>query len=999
MGGIIAKERKLVAEQAIADAKLRDFIKKRRPSFLLAGEPVGISAQVSAQKDVRERKARENKFLVACIAGRTPNAQDAEGFSALHLACKLADLEKVTLVLKLNPDVNLPNRFLWTPLHTAVFNGSISILEKILSANADVSLAENYGLTVFHIVACSPRLYAIENVFKGYQRERRKARRAEFKRHLSSLTSSNAVERRVTVEDQESVWAVPAEHSSEYASTAWKLEPNRIELIVYERLALFKTPLYTTLQELLNKTDKKRRTPLMYVARYGNHFMCSRLIHDDANLELTDLAGDTALHYAVRYLNSPVVQILLMALVNVNAINLMGETPLHLAVIAEDSFITSALLVVGADVNLVDSHGKSPLLLAMELKLTSIFSQLILYNPDLKFTDEQGWTCAIRAVHSGLLLELLPLLLLPGDNENVILARDSMGMNVLHHALEVEKEDYVRAIYTSRVGKALLVADYAGNSPLHFASAAGSIVNLNLISHDYSDLDICNNAGETPVMLAARSGKMANVIALINVQRHLVAADSSLIDKNGLNLFMHACVSGNADLVRFILANDDGSNSNLSLTKVKVNQPDIQGRTGLSLAAENGRWEVIGVLVLSDASVATKDRDGWSPLHYAVNSGDSSTVAALLDCEANIDEVDGQGWTPLIHAVVSDNVPAAQILIDRGADTSIRSNEGMTALEYLASHRTKRSDDMMNVLTDGMRNHMTRLGLVPGETVAVSGHFEITVKTLEGFYLAHPRKYAIFACIMFKTEQSQPPIVHFTSAVLSDSRVIDWHESHRIDVLNIDSYSYLVIELFAAHRREPLTLDSNLIADDLGSSNHSSDASEHDSEHSSSSDPSEVSTDHDEAMSRRPVVDRERKQLRIFQSCDIPWPPIKASHIPMGFVIVPFRTLREATNLTEPLQLTRRLRAAVSGHLSFDLDFRFKQAGYPDHPRLISSRPATPDAAAMAAFKQWQAVTTEPIDSLDVPEPPIQASLQKSQAQVTRSLVAQVVQSSIKMSS
>ena len=1008
MGSIVARERKLQAEKAAADAKLRGFIKKRKPSFLMAGEPVGVDVNETTQQKSRDLKAEDTVFMAACIAGRANlDAQDCDGFTCLHLACREADLEKVTILIKREANVNLANRFLWTPLHTAVFNGSISIVEKLLSANADVSLAEKYGLTVFHIAACSPRLYAIENVFKAYQRERRKARRNEFKRHMTSLASnlSTTTDDRqfkrgvtnmlisnpqmVTAEEQaqqiREFLRDGSDDPQEYARSSWRLEPNRIELIIFERLVQFKCPQDTTLQDLVNMKDNKRRTPLMYAAQYGNQFITSRLIHEGADLNLTDMNGDSALHYAVRHQNGPVVELLLMTNVKVNAVNLMRQTPLHVAIHVSDSFITSALLIHGANVNAIDSYGRSALMLALDLKSKELLLQLVLHEPDLTLIDEKGWTCAIRAVHCGLLLELLPYLIESEDLEQVLLARDVLGMNVLHHAIEAEREDYVRAIYTSKVGRSLLVPDINGDTPLHFAAQCGSIVNLNLISHDYSDLDVRNKAGETAVMLAARSGKMANVISLINIQRHLVAADSSLIDKNGQNLFMHACVSGNADLVRFILANDHGTNPNLAVAKVKVNQPDANGRTGLSLAAENGRWEVIGVLVLADASVAIKDNDGWTALHFAVNSGDANTVAALLDCEANINEVDGQGWTPLIHAVIGDHVAVAQVLIDRGADTSIKSNEGMTALEYLTNRKTRRNDDMMHVMTDGMRNHLTRLGMTPGDTLTANGHFEITVKTLEDYYLDHPNKYAIFASIMFKTEQAQLPMVHFTSGVHADGKIINWFETQRIDIVTIDADAYVVIEIFAAHRDEPLSLDTNLMADDLSSSPSS--------ESSSGSSTSRVSTDHEEAKGRRNTVDKERKQLRIFNSFEIPWPPVKASHIPMGFVIVTFRTLREAITTcpsSEPLQLKRRLRASVRGHLSFDIDFRPKQAGYPEHPRLESSRPATPDAAAIAAYN-WPVIST-------TAQPRRQKTV-KSSVHATRQLVSEVIESSIKMSS
>ncbi|KAN0042347.1 hypothetical protein ACTFIV_004910 [Dictyostelium citrinum] len=75
------------------------------------------------------------------------------------------EYEKVLEILQKEPNsINSVDSLNWTPLHVAVSNKSIEVVNLLLERNIEVSIKNNKGYTAFHIAACNGNLNIIEKM-------------------------------------------------------------------------------------------------------------------------------------------------------------------------------------------------------------------------------------------------------------------------------------------------------------------------------------------------------------------------------------------------------------------------------------------------------------------------------------------------------------------------------------------------------------------------------------------------------------------------------------------------------------------------------------------------------------------------------------------------------------------------------------------------------------------------------------------------------------------
>jgi len=112
--------------------------------------------------------------------------------------------------------------------------------------------------------------------------------------------------------------------------------------------------------------------------------------------------------------------------------------------------------------------------------------------------------------------------------------------------------------------------------------------------------------------------------------------------------------------------------------------PDVNGRTALSFAAEDGRLDLARWLVEHGAEVDRRDGQQRTALfHAAVNARDD-VVAFLADRGAAVDAQDQFGDTALMLVCAKGQDATAALLLARGADATLRDQEGRTASDRAA---------------------------------------------------------------------------------------------------------------------------------------------------------------------------------------------------------------------------------------------------------------------------------------------------------------------------
>jgi ankyrin repeat protein len=145
--------------------------------------------------------------------------------------------------------------------------------------------------------------------------------------------------------------------------------------------------------------------------------------------------------------------------------------------------------------------------------------------------------------------------------------------------------------------------------------------------------------GETPLMAAARSGK-------VDAAKTLLAAGADINAKEtwgGQSAIMWAAAQSQADMVKFLASKDANLNDH-----GKVNQ-----------------WER---KIIQEPRPKDMNKGGFTPLHYAAREGCSVCVQNLLDAHADPDSEDPDRETPLLLALENMHFDTAAVLIKGGAD-------------------------------------------------------------------------------------------------------------------------------------------------------------------------------------------------------------------------------------------------------------------------------------------------------------------------------------------
>lgn len=124
-----------------------------------------------------------------------------------------------------------------------------------------------------------------------------------------------------------------------------------------------------------------------------------------------------------------------------------------------------------------------------------------------------------------------------------------------------------------------------------------------------------------------------------------------------------------------------------ALSVVAVTARDAEGRTALHLAARNGTYENISILLDAGADVHARTEFGWTPLHYAA-SATQENIVALLKAGAAANARGDFGGTPL-HIAAAEGTPESLLsLLEAGSEVNARSEWGVTPLHVAAAEGT-----------------------------------------------------------------------------------------------------------------------------------------------------------------------------------------------------------------------------------------------------------------------------------------------------------------------
>jgi ankyrin repeat protein/predicted Ser/Thr protein kinase len=272
-------------------------------------------------------------------------------------------------------------------------------------------------------------------------------------------------------------------------------------------------------------------------------------------------------------------------------------------------------------------------------------------------------------------VDLVKSMLAKGANIN---ERDSDGNTALMVASEgtsylTNNVAMVQLLIDARAS--LEAQDSRGRTALHRASTEGRTNVVALLLNSGALTNPKTHDGQTPLALAVEFGKTQCVQLLI---AHHAQVD--LADGSGTTPLMIAA-EGTA-----YLPNNRPMVETLLTAGAHVDTADARGRTALYRAAQEGKPEVVRLLLDRNAKPNLRANDGSTALIAAVTFSRPVVVQYLLDHGADVNLADRNGATPLMVAAdaspyITDPTHFIKLLLKHGAKKGLKDTRGRTAFQ------------------------------------------------------------------------------------------------------------------------------------------------------------------------------------------------------------------------------------------------------------------------------------------------------------------------------
>jgi ankyrin repeat protein len=222
------------------------------------------------------------------------------------------------------------------------------------------------------------------------------------------------------------------------------------------------------------------------------------------------------------------------------------------------------------------------------------------------------------------------------------------------------------------------IVDGSGEAPLHEAIRCGrsEIFSL-LLGFPGTDLEVKNNKGYTPLLIAAEEGD-------VEVCRYLLSAGADLnaMDRAGYTPLHRAASEGHEEVCALLISAGTDVNARGSSR--------FRGHTALHHATYGVHMQICQMLVAAGAQLNLPNGLLQTPLHDAAYRGLEEICELLINAGADVNTVDEDGYTPLHFGVFSCRIAICSLLVEAGADIKAKDKWGNTPLER--AHSPRRSE-------------------------------------------------------------------------------------------------------------------------------------------------------------------------------------------------------------------------------------------------------------------------------------------------------------------
>jgi ankyrin repeat protein len=359
--------------------------------------------------------------------GADPNQRAVDGTTPLHWAVRNESVELVELLLRAKADVRAADRYGVTPLHIATSLANNTIAQRLLAAGADPNATDQSGETLLSLAIRSGAPDVMNSLLE-------KGANVNAKMGPWDNTALMIAIR----ENEPSMARVLLEHDAD-----------------------------------VNARSKVGEKPPRRPAGAGGGSHGVGIIRSgipENGSQTPTQGGFTPLLYAARDGRIDIVQMLVAKGADIELAEANQITPLQMAIENENIALARYLLDRGANVNSKDAYGRTPLWLAVELRNVEIGPNGTEHN---------------NGIDRAAALELIRDLLKRGANVN---ARTTDWPPTRRHLMRLGDLSWVNVI---------------GQTPFFRAAFSADVTTMKLLLEYKADPSIATEEGTTPLMAAA----------------------------------------------------------------------------------------------------------------------------------------------------------------------------------------------------------------------------------------------------------------------------------------------------------------------------------------------------------------------------------------------------------------------------------------------------------------------------------------------------------------
>lgn len=413
-------------------------------------------------------------------------------------------------------------------------------------------------------------------------------------------------------------------------------------------------------------------TPLMLASHRGDTTIVTALLQARAPLDSVDRVGNSALMYAAAFSRTTVVAQLLDAGAPVTTLNAQGWSALDWAVHADSVSAADLLRARGLSTKrAVGMIAGSPAIPLLRAGVDDLYSG----QSDMQVAASRSSPQLLQAVLNhereanrvgGVPAAAVFPLAVTGSSATLeaAFAAGIAGASVSSDALRWLAMRGDPAMLKALLARREQAVPDSGKI-LVSAVRAKRLESAMVLVDAGVDVNAVDEAGRTPLMLAAASGWTDTVRELLRR-----SAQPNIVDSMGRAALWYAAAAGNAQVVEALLAH-----------KASADRADESGATPLLIAAANGHAAVVALLLRGGVKVDAVTKNGSTALILAAKTGHEPVIAQLIDAKIRIDVQNRYGDTALIVAARAGQAAVVRQLLAAGASERLRNADRATALD------------------------------------------------------------------------------------------------------------------------------------------------------------------------------------------------------------------------------------------------------------------------------------------------------------------------------